>query len=183
LFVQTDATHQVYEYTNDGPDVGSPDHFVDVMTQPYADLQVPSVTADSTGQSGQSISVSWTVANNGIGPTNIDNWNDQVWISADQTGKSGLRLLGNFNHIGTLRPGDGYTRTVDVPLPGDLGGTYYAAVSPGGPFEFISTSNNSGVSGPINVVHINPPQVDLQTTAVGAPDTIHEGQSADITWT
>jgi subtilase family serine protease len=69
LFVQTDSTDQVYELAGHQVNHNAVAHPVDVTPTPYADLVVESVTTAGTPLSGQSIDVTWKIANRGISTT------------------------------------------------------------------------------------------------------------------
>ncbi len=183
LFVETDALHQVYQYTNTQPDVGSPSNTVNIIPEPYAALDVSDVTADPTALSGQPINLSWTVANNGIGSTDQVQWSDNVYVSSDPTGATGMQFLESFTHVGALGVGDGYTRDVQVTLPEDLSGTQYLFVETGGPYQFIYTSGNQGRSGPVQVTYVPPPAVNLDVLSVTGPTTAFDSSTALVTWT
>ena len=58
----------------------------DVMPIPYADLVVTSVTPAATGSSGQTLNVTWSVKNQGIGITSTPSWNDTVSLASNPDG-------------------------------------------------------------------------------------------------
>ena len=181
LFVQTNATYTVFENGNTGNDIAQAPNLFDVTPIPYADLVVSSVTVPATGASGQPISVSWTVANQGIGVTNTSSWSDDVSLASDPAGTQVVLDLGSFDHIGALAPGGSYTHTVGAALPDGLQGTYYVVVRTGGPYEFIYTNNNTAVAGPVTVKLTPPP--DLTPTELTAPTTAAAGDRVDVSWT
>ena len=174
----------MFELDDVGPNRAGPGHVVDVLTAPYADLVPTTVAADATAQSGELITVTWAVENRGIGVTNTVEWTDRVFVTADPTGVTGRRQIGSSAHLGALPVGAAYTRTARFALPADLAtGRYYVAVEAGGPLEFVFTDNNRGVSGPVDVLFVAPPQGDLEVLAVVAPSAVNEGQGATVTWT
>ncbi len=61
LFVQTDVDDVVYEVDGDASNTGSPEHPVDVTTQPYSDLVVDQVTFNGTPTSGEPLEITWTI--------------------------------------------------------------------------------------------------------------------------
>ncbi|NEQ97090.1 MAG: hypothetical protein F6K30_10255 [Cyanothece sp. SIO2G6] len=159
------------------------DHRTHIMPIPYADLVVDGITVDSEPNSGQLASVSWTVANNGIGITNTSSWQDSVYLTTDPAGQTGRLLLGQFNHAGVLAPDQAYERTAQVQLPDGLEGDYYFVVRTGGPYEFIYTRNNTFTSEAVDVML--PPAPDLVVNAIdvfGATD-VETGSKFDIAWT
>ncbi|MFM6480849.1 MAG: CARDB domain-containing protein, partial [Microcystis panniformis] len=190
LFVQTDAKNTIFENNLKANNAASAPNFFDVVTIPYADLVVSSVTPQTTGSSGQPLSLSWVVTNlsstnggNGIGPTNSSSWTDTVSLASDSEGKNIIANLGSFDHSGILALGGNYTRTANVTLPNGLQGNYYLVVNTntGGVFEFIYNDNNRRVSAPVNVSLTPPP--DLTVTDIIAPTAMQAGDKIDITWT
>lgn len=185
LFVVTDATDVVYEHTGAGANSAGPGQPVDVTPIPYADLLVDTVAAPATGQSGQSLSVAWTVSNAGLGLTNVTEWTDRVWFSSDPAGQSGLTKLGDFSHVGSLGVGDTYTRRVDVTLPAAALGVSYLFIdtdAQGRAYEFIYDGNNRTRSSAVAVEFVPPPPVDLQALSVSGPATASDGGGFDVTW-
>ncbi|KPJ75957.1 MAG: hypothetical protein AMJ54_13385, partial [Deltaproteobacteria bacterium SG8_13] len=180
LYVQADADEQVFENELEANNAAAAPGFFDVMTIPYADLVVDSVTADSPGYSGQDLAITWVVRNQGIGLTSSFVWSDFVYLSPNADGSDPV-LSANFDHIGFLAPDGTYTRTGIIKLPDGMEGTYFAHVKTGGPFEFVYTDNNDRVSGPIEVQLTTPP--DLVVSDIVAPDSAPEGSAIDVTWT
>ena len=151
LFVQTNATSTVFENGSTGNNTAEAPNLFDVTPTAYADLVVSSVTVPPAAASGQSIALTWTVANQGIGTTSTGTWSDDVSLATDPDGTGIFQDLGHFDHIGALAPGGSYTHTVDADLPDGLQGTFYVVVRTGGPYEFIYTGNDTGVAGPVTV--------------------------------
>ncbi|MFH1842063.1 MAG: CARDB domain-containing protein [bacterium] len=180
LFVRTDVDGLVFENGIEGNNAAAASGFFDVMTIPYADLVVDAVTPTTPAYSGEDLTITWVVRNQGIGLTNTYNWWDVVYLATTPDG-SDRTYVDDFDHIGFLAPGGSYTRTGRVALPDGIEGTYYAFVQTGGPFEFVYTDNNSRISGPIEVRLTTPP--DLVVSDIVAPETAPEGSAIDVTWT
>jgi len=156
---------------------------MDVMPIPYADLAITDFQVPPTGASGRTISVSWTIANQGIGATSVDQWNDSLQLTSDADGKNTVGFAQLVNHSGTLAPNGSYTHTADFTIPPAISGTFYLKLTTnvGGVFEFIHNDNNSQVSGPITVSA--KPTSDLTVTNVTIPSAANAGDTIDITWT
>ena len=103
-------------------------------TRALPNLNVTDVTT-SQPLSGQPLTVSWTVTNNGLGPTVIspphNNWIDYIYIVPyfgirllDQD----YHLLGQFPNISALAPGASYVNTQTVQVPQNLYGPYFLFV-------------------------------------------------------
>lgn len=93
------------------------------------ELHITQVTL-SPAMAGQAMEVSWTVRNDGPGPTQTPVWYDRVWISPDlEVGtNAGQILLGTFPNIGALAPGESYTNTQQIMIPSGLMGNYFIFV-------------------------------------------------------
>ncbi|MEM9272984.1 MAG: CARDB domain-containing protein, partial [Cyanobacteria bacterium P01_F01_bin.143] len=157
--------------------------FFDVMPIPYADLRITEVRPTSTASSGQPLSVEWEVVNEGIGITNVSNWNDILYLASDPEGKNIVQNLGSFNHAGALGIDGRYTRSATVTLPNDISGEYYLVAETGrGVFEFIydDDDSNKTISESVTVSLTAPP--DLTVTDIIAPSTITAGEKIDLTW-
>ena len=192
LIVVTDRAGAVFEngrLTNNHAE--APNRF-DVTPKPYADLQVTSLRAPSAGVSGAFLDISWSVANlspNAIGATDTTSWSDTVALASDAAGQHIITTLGAFSHAGALEIGGGYQREVQAPVPITVSGTYYVVVTTGGPYEFIYTTNNSAVSGPVAIAAT--PGPDLAPVSVTATQpgssvpltSLTAGDSFDVTWT
>jgi len=125
LFVKTDSGLAVAESSE--ANNASSAHAIPI-TRDTPDLQVTSVTAPASLASGQPIAVTWSVKDFGDGRTNLDFWNDDVYLSADSTIGSGDILFGTVQHSGTLNPNQSYTRTASFSTDVQLTGAYFVIV-------------------------------------------------------
>ena len=97
----------------------------------YPELHVTSIShSDFIG--GETVSISWTVQNDGIAPTpNGEVWYDRVWLSLENrvaAGDNNPILLGEFPNISALGPGEYYTQTQSFDIPLSLQGSYFLFV-------------------------------------------------------
>ena len=140
-----------------------------VTLTPPPDLAVSGVQAPAQDFSGQPMQVSWTVSNNGTGPTVADTWTDAVYMSPDDTLDANATLLGTYVHQGVLDVGASYTSNQTVTLPVGVSGSFYFIVETdldGQVFENGATSNNVAVTREAETVNLTPPsrpdcQLDL----------------------
>ncbi len=184
LFVLADAENTVFEAGLTDNNLASPPHPVDIMPAPNADLIVTGFDADPTGQSGQSLALSWSVANVGPGVTDRNGWTDRIRIFADDAATQ-LVATRDLTRIGALAPGESYTRSAQITLPEGLSGRYWLQLetAPQGtqrPFEFIFDDNNRSALAPVDVTLA--PSADLQVGDIALPDTAIEGSAIDIAW-
>jgi subtilase family serine protease len=157
---------------------------------PSADLQVLEVATALTGNSGQPISVTWTVSNEGYGLTQASSWTDKVYLEVDRPdGSISSIFLGSFTHTGNLAGLDQYTRTESVVLPNGISGSYRISVvtdADSRVFEHVdgydAEANNRKVSDtPLEVTLVPPP--DLQVSGLTVPVAAAPGKGIDVSWT
>jgi hypothetical protein len=155
-----------------------------VTLSPPPDLAVTSVKAPAQNFSGQPMNLTWTVANQGTGPTDADTWTDFVYMSLNPTLDSSATLLGGFTHQGALAPGSSYTGSGTVTLPIGVSGSFYFLVdtdSKGQVFENGATANNVGATATTETVNLTPPP-DLEVTSVTAPATALAGHGITFSY-
>ncbi|MFN3151569.1 CARDB domain-containing protein [Bremerella sp.] len=151
------------------------------------DLVVETATATGTALFGNDVSVSWTVRN--VGTIKTDDYISQaVWLSTDDTLNYGDIELERFPQEAglPLAPGEGFTTTVNVPLPLSQTirpGTYYLIVETdsANSHQEIDESNNTLATLPISISY--PPLPDLIVSDISAPLEAISGQSIPISWT
>ncbi len=123
----------------DGTDNTSASGAVAVALGAVADLVVTQVVAPPTALSGETVTVSWTVRNDGAGRTDASQWYDAVFLSTDATfdfdvlGGQSIRAtddwLARTQHTGVLEADSSYTASLQVTLPPYFGGTRYLIVA------------------------------------------------------
>jgi hypothetical protein len=157
LIIETDGFGQVFE-SNDQNNVsirqiltiegaagpGTPG----ASTPPgLADLTVSQIAALGTSVfAGQPLQVAWTLQNVGVGPTNVADWVDRVYLSLDAVLDTEDVLLGFYAHEGFLPP-DGSTQvTRSFGVPAKLAGSYFVIVETNGKKEVIETGTAANVA-------------------------------------
>lgn len=158
-----------------------------VALPPPSDLEVTSITAPTLGVQSQTISLQWTVANNGLNGTRGGHWTDAVYLGTGQSLDQGTSWhLGTFTHWGDLQPGDGYGQTASVTLPAVLGTNYLFVYTDSGntvyegPWE---TNNLALAPQPIFITNVAPPSLpDLRVTSLSAPYAAVGGQNISVSW-
>ena len=169
------------------------------ITQQLADLLVTSVTVPTSAATGDSVTVNWTVANNGAGITNSNYWYDDVWASTGTTlGSGGTDVyLGSLQRTNPLTAGASYAASLNVTLPQTLtAGSYHIIVATDRPltppnanptnpgtnlvFETNEDNNETTVSAATAVSSGAVP--DLSASGVTAPTTANSGQPLALIW-
>ncbi len=148
--------------------------------QTLPDLIVTSIDAPASASTQETISINWTVKNEGSGQAVVD-WLDGVYLSADeQFDPSVDTALRNTWHNGGLSAGADYPAAESVQIPGVLPGRYYILVKADfwGNKCYESNEENNVLSRQIN---IGVP--DLVVSAITAPATASTQETISISWT
>nr|NIP85463.1 APHP domain-containing protein [Planctomycetales bacterium] len=166
-----------------------------VTLTPAADLQVTQLTVPERALVGQSIELSYTVANVGLGDTPLRQpaWDDLFYLSRDEfLDLSADRFLGFQRHEGGLAAGDSYQVMRTLNLPPDLTGpfTVFVVTDPvrgrdgtrGEVFEGQHENNNATGSSVPLIIELPPPS-DLQIEDMVVPGSAQSGDPINITWT
>ncbi|MDR0673568.1 MAG: putative Ig domain-containing protein, partial [Zoogloeaceae bacterium] len=107
------------------------------ITYREPDLQIDDVVlSNPTPESGETLTVTWTVTNRGARKTRVSNWNDGIYLSRDDsldTGDYALNLFGVRIRDEALAPayleiGESYTRTATITLPESIEGDFHLIV-------------------------------------------------------
>ncbi|MBW4676961.1 MAG: type I secretion C-terminal target domain-containing protein [Desmonostoc geniculatum HA4340-LM1] len=152
------------------------------------DLVVSDANAPTAASLGETITLSWTVTNQGV-DTAFSNWRDIVYLSKDQFFDSTDRYLTDAEQFYTpLTAGNSYTITRDIQLQSNLAvGDYYLL--------FVTdTRNTQGETNDDNnvfakAITINAPDVpdvpdvDLVVFDANAPTTAAVGEKISLSWT
>ena len=184
IVVTTDASNQIFEFTNEDNNSAIDDQVIAVELSPFPNLQVTSVTAPPTAFSSQETVVEWIVTNNGTGATSTPTWRDRVWLSLDQTLDATDIFLGQAINPSFLNVGDSYSNSLTVTLPQGIDDDYFFIVRTDASnqvFELDNEGDNENVGGPTDVMLTPPP--DLQVSSVNAPGQAFSGQPMTLTWT
>ncbi|MCA9049660.1 MAG: hypothetical protein KDA89_13085, partial [Planctomycetaceae bacterium] len=154
-------------------------------TEPPPDLQIQSVDAPATAESGKPITVTWTTINAGSGPVRTGVWSDRAWLSADLVLDSTDRMLGSFQNTTPLAAGQSYLGTTTGTVPNGFEGNYYVIVETDyldQADELSYENNNTGLDAGAVAVSLSPPP-DLQVSDVDAPPSATAGQQMQLSWT
>lgn len=185
LFVVTDASRYVYEYSAETNNTSSPSSVIHVTLTPPPDLEVTGLTVPSSAYSGDAIDVSWVVTNNGLGEPFEQSWVDRVYLSTSATFDPQMAAeLGSRSTYGDLLAGADYSRNQQYYLPQGISGVYYVHVwtdASNNVFEYEFDNNNVKTSGPIKVTLSASP--DLTVSNVTAPVSANAGDPVEVQWT
>lgn len=165
-----DSGNRVFEY-RDGVDAEANNNtnITRVSTVAlYPDLAVSNVTAPSSGLPGQSLDMSWTVANNGAAPT-PSSWTDQVFL-VDDANPNAPQLLGSFPFANALSVGSSSNVTRTVTLPFFTVGTRRLAVRANAGQTFYEPDFNNNFATAANTITLAP-RLELTLNRSSAPES------------
>jgi len=95
----------------------------------FSDLTVTSVSAPAAAMTGQTLPVTFTVANTGTGGTGIIPWKDEIYLSPTVTFDQATAIkMATVNNLSSLNPDQHYENTVSLIIPENLEGTWYPFV-------------------------------------------------------
>ena len=148
----------------------------------YPDLAISDISAPSSADPGQPMSLSWVTTNAGPVAANPP-WVDAVYLSTDYSFNPTNRLLlGYYPESAPLAPGAGRLHTASFTVP-DSPGIYWLAIEADASNtveECQSEGNNLKVGGLINVPITHYPE--LHVTSVRVPSAARAGQPITVTW-
>ena len=183
MIVRADSAGQVPESSENNNDSASPSPCY-IFLSPTPDLLVTAINVPAQAFSGQPVTLSWTVLNNGS--ATAQKWYDAVYLSFDQIfDRSADLYLGYVEHTGGLDVGSSYNVTHAFNIPANLHGAVYLFVvadSTDRVYERQAEANNIARSTACNVDL--PPVSDLVVTSVNPPaGLVMVGETNTITYT
>ena len=144
-------------------------------------LQVTNGTAPSTAFVGETVELSWTVANQGGVAASTD-WYDGVYISDDDTFDNTDTFVTD-QWIGSqipLEAGDSYTLTETVTIPETaIGSRYLLFVTDEYNYQSETNETDNVYALPIELDALD---VDLVVSNITTPIEAFSGQEVEITW-
>ncbi|MEO6037872.1 MAG: CARDB domain-containing protein, partial [Saprospiraceae bacterium] len=151
-----------------------------MVTPPQPDLVVSSVSVPPNVSSGQPFQVSWLVKNIGPVGSNIPEWFDQIWLSADTLLQTDQDLfLGSFPNFAFLLSNESYANQATCSLPNGLEGVFHVIVqtdATGLADESMENNNAKPVALVINLT----PAADLRVEQIIVPDSALSGSPIQV---
>lgn len=169
-----------------------------------ADLAVTQIDVPATANAGQTITINWTVKNNGPGATLLDEtWNDAVYLSFDTLPSFAIAainsiwwshldfpvaplLVGTRSNVSALDVGEQYQNSLDFTLPQTYSQPMYVYVVTSfkskktAPFQIDFSNDTAMAASPIEVITL--PTPDLRVDTVVTPNTIFSGSTISVTY-
>lgn len=145
---------------------------------PY-NIQVP-----PNAYSGQPITISWQIKNEGPGSTLDREWIDKIYLSTDMVLDERDIEGTTRSNAGALNSGGSYSNSATFTLPNGINNKYYVIVVANSYHQLIEKdkSNNTGISAATVNIQLTPPP-DLQVSTVTPPNNAFSGQQVEVIWT
>lgn len=170
---------------------------------PLPDLQVTTVVAPTSAISGQTITISWTVKNNGPGNTPTgDSWQDAVYLSFDTLPNFTIApevtpyvwaltnfpvralLLGTRTNVAALQSGQQYSNSINFTIPINYNLPLYAYVITNignyGILEVTKINDTTHAANPINITLA--PIPDLRVDSMFTPSSTFSGSTVNVSY-
>jgi hypothetical protein len=155
---------------------------INLATPPLPDLKVINILKSSSIFSGQTLTVTWTVLNDGDATGTATYWSDRIYLTADTILNTSTAFdLGTFNHNGQLAPDSIYIQSAQVNVPNYINGNFFVYVYTdifNNAFEHVYEGNNITRSDTLKVFLTPPP--DLVVTTINIPDSASNNESVVI---
>jgi hypothetical protein len=134
----------------------------------FSDLTISEIVIPDSVFPGESVQLTYTVSNIGIGGTGLIPWQDDVFISGQPVFNPETAInVAQVSNLSPLSSGQHYTHTLDFEVPDYFGGAYYAFVQTdiNNKIQETNEDNNSLASeNPMQI--ILPPYPDLLVSGV-----------------
>lgn len=151
---------------------------VEILPTTYPDLVVTSVTHPLDVYSGNEISVTWTVKNQGTNKAE-GQWVDKVYLSKDSSWTSEGFLLGTYQCVDTLLPDSSCQHTITARVPISYKDDYNIFVytdQTNNIYESLQEANNVTMSSQPLYVYLSP-YPDLMVTNIDMPAVVANNES------
>ena len=158
---------------------------IQLVYPPSSDLVVDTILPPVIGTSGEAISLTWRVSNQGQLATNSNTWSDRVYISKSATFDNTAIAIGTADRTGKLNAGDNYLQTATFTLPNAISGNYYFFVTTDinnqvNEYKFEG-NNTTGSTGSAAITR--KPDPDLVVSNLTYASTGQPGQTITVNWT
>jgi len=164
------------------------------ITLSAPDFVVTGASAPSVAAFGQTVDLSWTVANRGPVPTAVPVWYDSIYLSRDSTFSGDDLWIASVDESGRapLAPGASYTASHTLSMPVSIpdvgtGDAYWLFVADWYGISNTENLNNlQGETDETNNVFAAPLRIerpDLEITAVASPATGTVCGAVEVSWT
>ena len=180
VIIKTDTKDVAVELGGEDNNTTVDDSVIDILS--FADLKVDDVRTTPSGSAifGDNLLVDYDVTNRAQ-ITMLGTWEDEVWLSTDETLDAGDILLSTtvYPNDNGLAAGEQYSVSAEVSLPLDV------QLTDGDYYLLVKADNRGGVDnvGASDVIRIEfPPLPDLDVISVSGPSLGQPGESVTFNY-
>ncbi len=185
IYVKVNRSNWIIENSYSNNNIAKSPIVLDLTQMPPSDLVVDTLITPSVAYSGQPITISWKVKNQGIAVTAISAWTDKVYFDTAAS-FSNPTLLGTVNRQSPLSVDSSYTASLTSNFPNGISGQYYVRVKTDDPnqvFEYTLENNNSKTSVSTVPILLSPSPDLIVSAASFANDTVDKASPMQLTYT
>jgi len=176
LLLVTDGNNEERELNEDN------NVLAQAITLNGPDLALTTTTVPTSASLGDNITLSWSVANNGTYSATAPTWSDHIYFSVNDTLDDTDTLIATqtYTNSDTFTVGETYTRQQTLTLPNSLtaGNGHLLIVTDGNAAQGETNESNNLVA---NAINLSGP--DLAISAATAPNSAHQGEMVNVSWT
>ncbi|MBZ4423318.1 CARDB domain-containing protein [Myxococcus sp. RHSTA-1-4] len=149
------------------------------VTLSSGDLAPTAFTAPASADVRETVTFTWTVHNNGTGGAQ-PSWNDNVFLSTDETYGTGDVQVTSVSRGTAVAPGASYSVTKTATLPNVAAGSYFFLFRTDHNANLLEAdeTNNGWTAVPVTVT-----SADLVPGTLTAPASANPGASFTVSWT
>ena len=187
LIINTNADHEYLAIDYEYPETNKDNNTLAVpieLTPSDVDLVISDASTPETFFTSETLSVSWTVTNQG-GEEALGDWYDGVYLSYDQNVDPSdveLQRIGtDWDNLTPLPAGNSYEVTAEITIPNYRVSRQYLLFSTNTSGEQYETDlNNNTLAVPVELVGSD---VDLVVSNAFAPETASTSDTLSVSWT
>ena len=151
----------------------------------FSDLTAEDIQMPENAFSGDSVDVSFTIINLGVGSTGWVPWMDELYISANPDfDPENAELVSSPTNLSVLSGGQSYTNTIRIKLSDYLDGTQYFFVKVDGTNKIQETNEDNNIVRSVGSMDVTlPPYPDLFVKeVVSMSGNIVPGSALTVGW-
>ncbi len=179
ILLNVDANDDTYEYNGENNNTFTDSVIIDWK---YADLNATNFTAPSTVHSGETVSVSWDVANIGNGVSYSNGWYDYIYLSTNNTYDAADTKLELKYKSGFVNASSSYSQTMDVDFPNGISGNYYLILAVDPKHKITNETNyaNNNLAVPISISLAS--SSDLVISSTNVASSVYPSQQVYVSY-
>ena len=166
LVAIADATNTVYEREGENNNIFVTNTSIPIVAAVPTDLVAGTITIPVGGTPGRNATITYTVDNQGI-ESAIGNWQDSIYISADDKWDINDLLFSQVNVSGPLNSGSSYSRTVTANLPGVATGNYHVIIRSDIRNNIAESNESNNLKASLNQFNVDVASLTLGTPVEG----------------